>query len=64
MTTEEINADTLTGFPRAKRFDISWLTPDAPVVCITDTAGRVMQFELTREHVVVAVKKATDYVIR
>ena len=61
--TDIINADTITGFPAAKTFNVSW-HGETPVVCITDYEGRITRYELVREHIVIAFKGSTDHVLR
>ena len=61
--TDIINADTISGFPKAKTFKLAFYG-DIPVVCISDKEGRLVRFELSREQLAVAHVDAAPFVVR
>lgn len=63
MTDEIINAETLSGFPRARSFALTD-QGEALVVNLVTADGRCIRQEITREQLVYFSTKAFAHVVR
>jgi hypothetical protein len=61
--SDETKAETLTGFPLAKTCNVTF-HGDIPVICITDWAGHIARYELSREQAVFAYNAIHPHVVR